>query len=223
MMPGRLGLDCGIMKNILRAGAAIAFMSLLSVAVFAQEQAKRAEEVAKGMVKFQNQISSVNMQVDKVLASLGELASPGGSAMDEYESFSKSVKDAKKMGEDARNNAKKSSEARAKFIEEWEKAQKKIQNEDLRKAAAARQSQLSPLVDALNTSLEAVNKSAAPFMANLNDLVLFLGNDLSASAITGAGPAIAKCTAAGAQLKKDLAAASTAVGALGAFFKPGGK
>ena len=208
------------MNTTLRALAAVAFVCL-GVAVVAQEQAKRAEEVAKGMVKFQNQIASVNTQVDKVLASLGELANPGGNVVEEYESFSKTVKDTKKMGEEARNNAKKSGEARAKFIEEWEKAQKKIQSEDLRKAAAARQAQLAPLVDALNSALETVNKSAAPFMANLNDLTLFLGNDLSASAITGAAPAIAKCTAAGAQLKKDLATASTAVGALGAFFKPG--
>jgi seryl-tRNA synthetase len=211
------------MRTILRAGAVIASVSVLCVVVSAQEQAKRAEEVAKGMLKFQEQLASVDKQVDKVLSSLNELATPGGSVMDKYESFSKTVKDTKKLGEDARDRAKKAAEERNKFIEEWTKAQKKIQNEDLRKAAQERQAKLSPLVDGLNTSLDAVSKSAAPFMQNLNDLTLFLGNDLSASAITAAGPSIAKVTAAGAQLKKDIGASSAAVGALAAFFKPGGK
>ena len=211
------------MKNVVRSGILLVVASVLCVAVAAQDQAKRAEEVAKGMVKFQEHITKVTNQVDRVVASLGVVASPGGDPVKTFQSFEQAVKDTKKLGEEAREHAKKSGQQRAKFIDEWTKAQKRIQNEDLRKAAEQRQAALTPLVEGVNAALEATSKSAEPFMQNLNDLVLFLGNDLSAQAISAAAPAIEKCMAAAAQLKKDLAASSTAVAALGAFFKPGGK
>lgn len=211
------------MKPLIRAGVVLSLACILGVVTAAQDQAKRAEEVAKGMVKFQEHISQLTNQVDRVLASLGVVATPGGDPVKTFQSFEQAVKDTRKLGEEARERAKKSGEQRAKFIDEWTKAQKKIQNDDLRKAAEQRQAALTPLVENVNTALETASKSAAPFMQNLNDLVLFLGNDLSAQAIAAAAPAIEKCTTAGAQLKKDLAASSTAVAALGAFFKPGGK
>lgn len=206
------------MRQVIRAGVFVMCASLLCVAAAAQDQTRRAEDAARDMLKLQRQITKLTNQVDRVVASLAVVASPGSDPVQTFESFEQAVKDTRKFGKDAQDTAKEAAEKRTKFSSEWDRALQKIQDPDLRKAAEDRRASLTPLVDAVLSSFDAANTSAAPFMQSLNDMVLLLEQDLSAQGIIAAAPEIEKFNAAAAQVKKDLTASAAAIGALSAVF-----
>ena len=211
------------MKNSARFAVAVALALAVCGPVLAQKQAKAAENIAKGMTKFQGNLTSAKTQVDTVLKSLQDLTTATSpDVMKKYEAFVKEVKNTTDLKQDVQARAKEVNADRDKFVKAWSDDQKDIQNEDLRKAAEARQAELSPIVDRLKTAMSSAGETSAPFLQNMNDLVLFLGNDLSPTAMTTAAPLIGKCNDGGTRLQGDLDAGIAAVGELVTFFQPQG-
>ncbi|HEV8200678.1 MAG TPA: DUF2959 family protein [Candidatus Polarisedimenticolia bacterium] len=211
------------MKNSARFAVAVGLALALCGPVLAQKQAKAAENIAKGMIKFQGNLTSAKTQVDTVLKSLQDLTTASSpDVMKKYEVFVKEVKNTTDLKQDVQARAKEVNADRDKFVKAWSDDQKDIQNEDLRKAAESRQAELSPIVDRLKTAMSGAGETSAPFLQNMNDLVLFLGNDLSPAAMTAAAPLIGKCNDGGTKLQGDLDAGIAAVGELVTFFQPQG-
>lgn len=211
------------MKNPARFAVAIALALAVCGPVLAQKQAKAAENIAKGMIQFQGNLTSVKTQVDTVLKSLQDLTTASSpDVVKKYEAFAKEVRNTTDLKEDVQARAKQVTAKRDKFLKAWSDDQKDIQNEDLRKASESRQAELSPIVDRLKTAMSSAGETSTPFLQNMNDLVLFLGNDLSPTAMTTAAPLIGKCNDGGTTLQGDLDAGIAAVGELVTFFQPQG-
>jgi len=211
------------MKNRVCFAVAVALAFAVCGPVLAQKQAKSAENIAEGMTKFQGNLTSAKSQVDTVLKSLGDLTTaPSKDILSTYESFAKEVKKIAGLKESTQKRSKELNADRDRFLKAWSEDQKNIQNEDLRKAAEARQAELSAIIDRLKTAMSAAGETSAPFIQNMNDLVLFLGNDLSPAAMSAAAPLIGKCDEAGAKLQSDLDAGVSAASELVTFFEPQG-
>ncbi|MCI0659050.1 MAG: DUF2959 family protein, partial [Acidobacteria bacterium] len=120
------------------------------------------------------------------------------------------------------SKAEKAKSQREDYLKAWKKDQDKIQNEQLKQASEARRAELEPLIKQISEGLTSASKNFTPLLQNLNDLNLFLGNDLSAHGFTTAQPLIAECNKSAEIVKEDVEKANEGLRNLAARITPGG-
>jgi len=200
-----------------------ALVVAVSVPAMAASPSSRADKAAEGMLKLDETLKEGQGQLDAATNSLNALTGAQGSDLvKKYKEFSKQVAKTESMGKTVRSKSKDAASKREQYLKAWEQDQGKIQNEQLKAAAEARRQELLPTIDQVKTSLASAGESFGPFMQNLKDLDLFLGNDLSQAGLTAAADLIGKCNGSAAKVKTDLDQASEGMRALHARITPGG-
>jgi Skp family chaperone for outer membrane proteins len=211
------------MKVLLKTGFTLALMLAMAIFVMGAAAPNQAEKVAQKMLDFDKALTQASTQIDTTLASMNAVSTAsGGDMASKYKDFSSQVKKLEDMSKKAKSQAQKSSEQREEYLKQWQASQAKIQNPELQKASEARRNELMPKIEAIKTSLGAARDAFTPFMQDLNDLVLYLGNNLSAGGMTGAAPLMEKCNTAGTTVKTNIAAGQTAIKDLASSISPGG-
>jgi chromosome segregation ATPase len=151
-------------------------------------------------------------QIDSIITSLNSLSSAQGSDLvSRYTDFSKQVEKLDSTAKKVRSQAEKAKSQRQDYIKAWKKDQDKIQNEQLKAASEARRTELEPVVQQISDGLTSASKNFTPFLQNLKDLSLFLGNDLSAHGLTTAQPLISDCNKSAELVKQDVDKANEAL------------
>jgi Skp family chaperone for outer membrane proteins len=200
------------MKALLKYGFTLALMLALSLSLVGAAAPNQAEKVAQRMLDFDKALTQASTQIDTTLASMNAIptASPADMAS-KYKDFSGQVKKLQSMADKAKSQSQKAASQREEYLKQWQASQAKIQNPQLQAASEARRNELMPKIEAIKTSLGAAKDTFTPFMQDLNDLVLYLGNNLSAGGMTGAQPLMEKCNTDGATVKTDIAGGQTAI------------
>jgi len=211
------------MKALLKYGFTLALMLALSLSLVGAAAPNQAEKVAQKMLEFDKALTQASTQIDTTLASMNAIptASPADMAS-KYKDFSGQVKKLQSMADKAKSQSQKAASQREEYLKQWQASQAKIQNPQLQAASEARRNELMPKIEAIKTSLGAAKDTFTPFMQDLNDLVLYLGNNLSAGGMTGAQPLMEKCNTDGATVKTDIASGQTAIKDLANSISPGG-
>ena len=211
------------MKALLKYSFTLALMLALSLSLVGAAAPNQAEKVAQKMLDFDKALTQASTQIDTTLASMNAIptASPADMAS-KYKDFSGQVKKLQSMADKAKSQSQKAASQREEYLKQWQASQAKIQNPQLQAASEARRNELMPKIEAIKTSLGAAKETFAPFMQDLNDLVLYLGNNLSASGMTGAQPLMEKCNTDGATVKTDIASGQAAIKDLANSISPGG-
>jgi len=209
-------------RNLFAVLAVVAVCLISSPLALAQKQAGRAEKVAEGITRMQEVLNQVKGQIDTTLTSLGALGDSQGDVVKEYEGFVKEVKKTDDMAKKARSAAEKAKGKQEEYLKANQQDQAAIQNEELKAAMEARRAELEPVIEQIRTSLTSAKDDFAPWMQDLNDLKLYLGNSLNPTGIAGAQPLIEKCNTNGAKVKADIDAANTAMSDLSGRIKPSG-
>ena len=209
------------MKKLIR----IAFVFVVALALvapaFAASSAANAEKLAQGFLKFEAGLKNAQAQVNAVLKSLNDVSTAtGADVTKKYNTFAKEVKNMQGEAKDIKGDAADAQKARDNYMAAWQADQKKIQNPDLQKASEARRAELQPNIDNLKEALTNAGATAVPFLQDLTDLTLYLGNNLTPSGIAGASTLIQKCNTDGAKVNADIDTGIGALKALGAQVAP---
>lgn len=174
--------------------------------IWAASAPEKAEKVASKMMKTKESMVATSAQIDATLNSMNALTSAKGSEIiDRYGEFSKNVDKLESMAKKAKSNADKARSDRDAYLKKWASAQSKIQNEQLKEASKARRDELLPKIDAVKDASASMKEAFPPFLQSLNDLELYLGNDLSERGLSTASGLMSQCTADGQKLKDNMA------------------
>ena len=202
----------------------IALIALMVVALphaaMAAAAPDKAEKVAAKMTDLTKVVDAIKTQLDATLASMNDLAKPEGDLMAKYKTFSGNVDKLDKGAAKAKSAAESAAAKREDYLKEWQASQNQIQNEQLKAASEARRAELMPKIEAIKTSLTSARDPYTPFMQDLKDLKVFLGNNLNAGGVASASALFEKCNAAGEKVKSDLTTGSAAISDLAQSIAP---
>ncbi len=212
-----------MMKSVARRGATMALALTLTAPAMGASPTSRADKTAKNMLKMENALKEGAAQLDSIIASLNSLSSAQGSDLvSRYTEYSKLVEEMNSAAKKVKSKAEKAKSQREDYLKAWKKDQDKIQNEQLKQASEARRAELEPVIRQISEGLTTANQNFTPLLQNLNDLNLFLGNDLSAHGLTTARDLISQCNKSAEIVKEDVEKANEGLRNLAARITPGG-
>ena len=201
----------------------ILLLALVSPALGATATS-RADKTAQKMLKMETALKNGEAQIDSIIASLNSLSSAQGSELvSQYTKFSKQVEELDSTAKKVKSKAEKAKAQREDYLKAWQKDQKKIQNEQLKAASQARREALEPMLKQISEGLTSAKENFTPFLQNLKDLSLFLGNDLSDHGLATAQPLISDCNKSAELVKQDVDKANEGLHNLATAITPGGK
>ena len=211
------------MKLGVRPGLFLTSMMMAALVFMGAAAPNQAEKVAQKMLKFDQALTSASTQIDTTLASMNALSSASGADLtSKYKAFASNVKKLESMSQKAKSQSQQATAQREQYLKQWESSQAKIQNEQLKAASAARREELMPKIEAIKTSLGTARDAFGPFMQDLKDLDLYLGNNLNPQGIAGASELMTKSTSAGEAVKTAIQQGQAAIKDLAASIAPGG-
>ena len=209
------------MKIMIRTGLAFVLALACCLPAMAAAAPDKAEKVASGMLKFDDVLTEGTTRISGVLATMNSLSTATGSDLvSKYKTFTKQVNELDATAKKAKARSEDATSQREEYLEQWQESQGQIQNEELKAASAARRAELMPKIEGIKEALTAASQGFAPFMQDLKDLTIFLGNDLSTTGIAAASELMAKCTEGGAKVNADIERGSAGVKDLAASISP---
>ena len=201
---------------------ALAFILAMPAAALAAAPDK-AEKAAAKMLNFGKSLETAGTQIETTLAAMNALAEAKGEDLAaKFKTFSKEVDTLDKMAAKAKSNAEAAASQREAYLAQWKETAEKIQNQELKAAAEARRGELQPKIDEIKSALTSARETFTPFMQDLKDLTLFLGNSLNPSGVASAATLMTKCNESGAKVKSDIDRGVAGVRDLAASIQPGG-
>jgi DUF2959 family protein len=203
--------------------AVLVLLMALGTPASAASPTSRADKTAKKLLKMDEALKQGEAQLDSIMKSLNSLSSAqGADLVSKYESYSKQVDKISTTAEEVKKKSSQAKSQREDYLEAWRKDQSKIQNEQLKASSEARRKELEPIIQQIGDSLASASANFTPLLQNLNDLKLFLGNNLSAPGVSSAQDLITKCNESTSLVKGDVDKASVAIQQLAASVTPGG-
>lgn len=180
-----------------------------------------ADKVAEKMLGLTQSVDAMKAQIDSVMGSLNSLTAGSGDLVAMYDTFGKQVDKTESMYKKAKSEASKARSQRDSYIKKWEASQQKIQNEELRKTAEARKAELLPIIEKLKESASGAEQAFLPFLQDLKDIRLFLGNDLNPTGVGKVKESLQpKCATSASTVKTKLDEATGALKELAGRIKP---
>ncbi|HEU5181809.1 MAG TPA: DUF2959 family protein [Candidatus Polarisedimenticolia bacterium] len=206
-----------------KSGLFVTSMVVAALIFMGAAAPNQADKVAQRMLKFDAALTQASTQIDATLASMNALSSASGADLTaKYKDYANNVKKLESMAQKAKAQSQQATAQREQYLKQWESSNAKIQNEQLKAASQARRDELVPKIEAIKTSLGSAKEAFGPFMQDLKDLNLYLGNNLNPQGITGASELMTKSTSAGETVKTAIAQGQAAIKDLAASISPGG-
>lgn len=201
---------------------ALAAIVLAATPALAASAPDAADKIASKMLGMTQATDAMKAQIDSVLNSLNSLTGEGGDLVAKYEAFGKEIDKTESMYKKAKSQGQKARSQRDSYLKKWESSKGKIQNEELKKASESRKAELMPIIDKLKESASGAEQTFLPFLQDLKDINLFLGNNLTPAGISSVKETLVpKCTTDGATVKGKLDDAAAALKDLAAKIQPG--
>jgi chromosome segregation ATPase len=211
------------MKSGKKTGLFVTSIVVAALVFMGAAAPDQAEKVAQRMLKFDQALTQAQTQIDTTLASMNALSTASGNDLAaKYKEYSNNVKKLESMAQKAKAQSQQATAQREQYLKQWETSQAKIQNEQLKAASQTRRDELMPKIEAIKTSLTSAKDAFQPFMQDLKDLNLYLGNNLNPQGIAGASELMTKSTSAGETVKTSIQQGQATIKDLAASISPGG-
>ncbi len=187
----------------------------------AAEGPKLAEQVAARMLELQTKIDEILAQTDSTIASLKALSSakPEDRPV-HFKVYQKALAGTNKTHGALHKAIKKAHSQRESYMKTWQKDQAKIVNPTLKAAGEARRAELVPIIDKIQDSLQKCGAAYDPMLQDLNDIDLFLKNDLAAVATPEVANLISDSDRSAGEVRAHAAEAKAAIGDLATRISP---
>jgi len=182
--------------NRLAVLTAVATMTLVAPAVWAQKAQQKAGEDIQG---FRAGMVGIRAQIDTTLEALNGVvqSANGGDPKSAFKKYSDQIKNMDKQIEKTRNYRQKMQEQGQAYFKEWEAKMGAVTNEELKAKAAARRTELQAQYEKISASVAQAKDDSAKFWQDLQDLQKYYASDLSPAGISGTAEMVAKASADG--------------------------
>jgi hypothetical protein len=121
-----------------------------------------------------------------------------------FKAFSKSVDQVEASRAKAKKRADEIKSKGSAYFKQWEKQLAEIANPEISKMAEARKAKLGETFGKVSPLLEEAKADFDPFLSDLKDLRIALGNDLTANGVIAAKDIIKKTNKTGAEVQTSL-------------------
>jgi hypothetical protein len=166
---------------------------------------QHADKTGEGIAEFRAEIVNGKKAIDETMKGLDAIAlSATTDPRKAFEQYSKSVSNLESVAEKARKRATDMQAAGQAYFSQWEKQMAEVQNPEIRKLAQDRKAKLQEAFGSIKKYSEPLKAQFGPWMSNLKDLQVFLGNDLTIAGVDSAKGLFAKAKTAGLDVQKSM-------------------
>jgi len=162
-----------------------ALIAILALAAgCASSGRSRSSETVAGVTTVDQELSAADAQLGKTVGSLAALVEgPAPELNKRYDQFAADLEDLDAKAQTIRDRAVALNAKRYAYLQHWVQQTSTIKNEDLKKAAEQRRTQLQTEFMDMNAKGQALKKAYAPVQASLHDCQRFLEADLNPSGV----------------------------------------
>lgn len=154
------------------------------VAGCASTQFERKEAASSSMVELRDSMMATRGQIEKTLVSLnGLMTAPPDDLRRAYNEY---AKDTDKIAQQAVTVEEESRQLRQRsdeWLAGWQESQADVQDPELKALSERRRAEALERIQNIDRSLAEAREAFAPFVANLQDVKMVVGNDLTPSGV----------------------------------------
>lgn len=166
---------------------------------------KLADKAGASIAEFRDEIVNVKKEVDASMASLDKVVTQATvNPRKAYEEFKKSVPRVDSAAAKAKKQAEDMKAKGQDYFKQWEKELAGVNNPEVRKLAEERKTKLQATFAKIKETTEPARDLFNTFLADLKDLQVVLGQDLTIAGIDAAKDPIAKTKSEGAKVQQTL-------------------
>ncbi len=185
--------DSRIVHGARRAFFAAAAVLLLAEAGCVASGYERGGDAAVALQKSADLAAAGRAQADAAVKLLEELVTdPSDDLAPQFEQFAEAVASLETMAGDLRGAGLKVKAKGESYLVQWSEDLQKIQNEAIRNQSASRKEQVRAAFAGVQKRVDQTNSELEPLLANLRDVRLAIGLDLTAAGLTAIQPIAAK-------------------------------
>jgi chromosome segregation ATPase len=163
------------------------FTGLLFGLTGCQTSYDRAREVRLDIHQLTGEADQAYEQIDRIARAIDGLQQQQRDLRQPYNRFVASVQGIEARAQAARERLHEITQAKEAYIVSWEQDMAKIENPDIRAKAHQRRRNVAAELEDLRGAAARVTRAYEPFVADLNDVQVFLANDLTAASIDAIG------------------------------------
>jgi hypothetical protein len=162
---------------------------------------------ASSIERFKADLVQSNIEIDRVLATLGTLTNPATAPSDlrrTFDTYSDQLARMTQHSEQMKREAEQMRDAQAAYFARWEEKAAQIDNPSLRASAEERKSRLRAAHERITSSSLLARDAYDPFMRDLQDVRKYLAADLSPTSVQMLGDVSKRANADGAAVKQRI-------------------
>ncbi len=205
------------MRNVFRRSFGLALaLSMGAMVGCAKDNARvRAETAITSLKDTRMELTDASKQVDMTLAAIDGLQAPNADLTKQYGNYKTQVAKLEDQGLSASNRAAAMRGRAAEYQEKWRDELAMVKDPTLKAAAEERAAKVRDRFANIQARSQESREAYQPFLQQLKEIQIYLGNDLTAGGVKGAAPAFTKAKASGEETKKRIAALQAELDALG--------
>jgi hypothetical protein len=213
------------MKNksvqLVSLACALGGAALLMTACGTTSGYKQADKTGAGIAEFRDEIVKGKNAIDVTMKSLSDIASTANTdPRKAYEQFSKNVAKLESTAANIRKRAQNMKAQGEAYFKQWETELAQVNNQEVRKLADERKATLQKTFQSIRQVSEPLKAQFDPWMADLKDLKVFLGNDLTIAGVDSAKSLFTKTTNEGLEVQKSMDALVAELNTVAATITP---
>jgi len=166
---------------------------------------KQADKTGAGIAEYREEIVNGKKAIDATMKTLSEIAATANTdPRKAYEQYSKSIANLESVAAKVRKRSQNMQAQGQAYFKQWEEQLAQVTNEDIRKLAEQRKAELQKTFEKIRLCAEPLKARFDPWMADLKDLKVYLGNDLTIAGVDAAKSLFTKTTTEGAEVQQAM-------------------
>jgi len=202
--------------TVLAAGAALVLTGCGTTSGY-----KQADKTGAGIAEFRDEIVTGKQAIDATMKALSDVAATANTdPRKAYELFSKQVAHLESTAAAIRKRAQSMQAQGQAYFKQWEQEMAQVNNPEVRKLAEERKAKLQETFESIRKYSEPLKVQFDPWMSDLKDLKVYLGNDLTIAGVDSAKSLFLKTTTEGTEVQKTMDALVAELNTVAATLTP---
>ena len=202
------------MQRMIRSSVTISAVAVavVMVAGCASTPADRAAEMSNSTVQSRKYLEESSQAVSKCLTTLNELITqPKGDMRGQYKDYLASVKSVGRISDNMDASIHTMMDASRVYFADWDNQIAAINDSTLKKLSQDRKQQAVDSVDEFKKSIDQMRAAYKPLTKDLDDIGLYLGNNLTADGIAALKPRLDTVKTEALSVRDSIAGSVTAL------------
>lgn len=195
------------MKSTNKAASLLALVAMASLATFLGGCAssygyKQADKTGAGIAGFRDEVVNGKKAIDATMKSLGNIAASANSdPRPAFEQYKKDVAALDSAAAKIRKRAQAMQQQGQAYFNQWQAELANVSNPDIRKLAEDRKAKLKEAFDTISKTTQPLKEKFDPWMADLKDVQVYLGNDLTVNGVDALKKTFKRAASEGADIQ----------------------